>query len=184
MSLVWPGPSTNPESNPENHLVSARSPLAWPFTISRGYWGPICHQEAPSWVPTIDNHRAYMNGLVWSLLSTCSTFLLCSIVANSTPHFQVLVTNGETVPLGCHAVCHLLLYVNMDLTRWTWSPLCQSEGSYFCCSVDQQVPVLPHYPLLFVKVGKVVSEDSLTSHTCIVMICHSWDLPRSASLTV
>ena len=122
MSLVWPGPSTNRESNPENHLVSARSPLASPFMTSRGYWGPIRHQEAPSWAHTTDNHRAYMNGLVWSLLSTCSTFLLCSIVANSTPHFQVLVTNGETVPLGCHAVCYLLLYVNMDPTTLTWSP--------------------------------------------------------------
>ena len=32
--------------------------------------------------------------------------------------------------------------------------------------------------------GKVVSEDSVTSHTCIVMICHSWDPPRSASFIV
>ena len=34
-------PSTNWESNPPNHLVSAGSPLLSPFTISRGYWGPI-----------------------------------------------------------------------------------------------------------------------------------------------
>ena len=35
------------------------------------------------------------NGLVWSLLSTCSTFMWCSIA-----HFLVLVTNRRNCPFG------------------------------------------------------------------------------------
>ena len=50
------GPSSNRESNPQILLVSAGSPLSWPFTISRGYWGPIRHQGAPSGAPTPDPH--------------------------------------------------------------------------------------------------------------------------------
>ena len=42
------GPSTNRESNTQILLVSAGSPLSSPFAISRGYWGPIRHQGAPS----------------------------------------------------------------------------------------------------------------------------------------
>ena len=45
------GPSTNRESNQQILLVSAGSPLLLPFTISRGYWGPIRHQGAPSEPP-------------------------------------------------------------------------------------------------------------------------------------
>ena len=45
------GPSSNRESNPQILLVSAGSPLSLPFTISRGYWGPIRHQGAPSGAP-------------------------------------------------------------------------------------------------------------------------------------
>ena len=52
------GPSSNRESNPQNLLVSARSSLSWPFTISRGYWGPIRHQGAPSEALTLDASRA------------------------------------------------------------------------------------------------------------------------------
>ena len=48
------GPSSNRESNPQNLLVGARSPLSLPFTISRGNWGPIRHQRAPSGAPTLD----------------------------------------------------------------------------------------------------------------------------------
>ena len=50
-------PSSNRESNPQILLVSAGSPLS-PFTISRGYWGPICYQGAPSGAPTPDPHGA------------------------------------------------------------------------------------------------------------------------------
>ena len=39
------GPSTNWEWNPQNLLVSARSPLSSHFMISRGYWGPIVTRE-------------------------------------------------------------------------------------------------------------------------------------------
>ena len=49
-------PSSNRESNPKILLVSAGSPLSSPFTISRGYWGPIRYQEAPSGDPTPDPH--------------------------------------------------------------------------------------------------------------------------------
>ena len=35
------GPSSSRESKPQILLVSAGSPLSSPFTISRGYWGPI-----------------------------------------------------------------------------------------------------------------------------------------------
>ena len=41
-------PSSNQESNPQILLVSAGSPLSSPFTISRGYWGPIRYQGPPS----------------------------------------------------------------------------------------------------------------------------------------
>ena len=51
------GPSSNRESNPQILLVSARSPLSSPFTISRGYWGPIRYQGAPSGAPTPDPHE-------------------------------------------------------------------------------------------------------------------------------
>ena len=51
------GPSSNRESNPQILLVSAGSPLSSPFTISRGYWGPIRYQGAPSGAPTPDPHR-------------------------------------------------------------------------------------------------------------------------------
>ena len=44
-------PSCNRESNPQILLVSAGSPLSSPFTISRGYLGPIHHQGAPSGDP-------------------------------------------------------------------------------------------------------------------------------------
>ena len=50
------GPSSNRESNPQILLVSAGSPLSSPFTISRGYWGPIRYQGAPSEAPTPDPH--------------------------------------------------------------------------------------------------------------------------------
>ena len=50
------GPSSNRESNPQILLVSAGSPLSSPFTISRGYWGPIRYQGAPSRAPTPDPH--------------------------------------------------------------------------------------------------------------------------------
>ena len=59
------GPSTNRESNPWNHLVSAGSPLSSPFTICRGHWGPIRHQGAPSGAPTPDP-----NGVI-KLRNTC-----------------------------------------------------------------------------------------------------------------
>ena len=36
------GPSTNRESNPQNLLVGARSPLSSPFTISKGYCLFVC----------------------------------------------------------------------------------------------------------------------------------------------
>ena len=49
------GPSSNRESNPQILLVSAGSPLSSPFTISRGYWGTIRYQGAPSGAPTPDN---------------------------------------------------------------------------------------------------------------------------------
>ena len=52
------GPSNNRESNPQILLVSAGSPLSSPFTISRGYWGPIRYQRAPSGAPTPDPHGA------------------------------------------------------------------------------------------------------------------------------
>ena len=42
------GPSSNRESNQQILLVSAGSPQLLPFTIRRGYWGPIRHQGAPS----------------------------------------------------------------------------------------------------------------------------------------
>ena len=45
------GPSSNRESNIKIFLVSAGSPLSSPFTISRGYWGPI-RQEPPPRIPT------------------------------------------------------------------------------------------------------------------------------------
>ena len=50
------GPSCNQELNPYNHLVGAESPLSSPFTFSRGYWGPIRHQGAPSGAPIPDPH--------------------------------------------------------------------------------------------------------------------------------
>ena len=50
-------PSSNRESNPQILLVSAGSPLSSPFTISRGFWGPIHHQGAPWGSPTPDAHR-------------------------------------------------------------------------------------------------------------------------------
>ena len=50
------GPSSNRESNPHILLVSAVSPLSSPFTISRGYCGPIRYQGAPSGAPTPDPH--------------------------------------------------------------------------------------------------------------------------------
>ena len=52
------GPSSNRESNPQILLVSAGSPLSSPFTISRGNWGPIRYQGAPSGAPTPDPHGA------------------------------------------------------------------------------------------------------------------------------
>ena len=61
------GPSTNRESKPQNLLVGAR------FTISRGYWGPICHQGAPSGAPTphphgIQGHTCtYIHTNIWSI---------------------------------------------------------------------------------------------------------------------
>ena len=48
------GPSTNRESNPKNLFVGAGFPLSLPFTISRGYWGPIHHQGAPAGAPSLD----------------------------------------------------------------------------------------------------------------------------------
>ena len=54
------GPSSNRESNPQILLVSAGSPLSSPFTISRGYWGPIRYQGAPSGAPTPDPHGAVL----------------------------------------------------------------------------------------------------------------------------
>ena len=50
------GPSSNRESNPQILLVSARSSILSPFTISRGYLGPIRHQGDPSGAPTPDPH--------------------------------------------------------------------------------------------------------------------------------
>ena len=52
------GPSSNQESNPQILLVSAGSPLSSPFTISRGYWGPVHYQGTPSGAPTLDPHGA------------------------------------------------------------------------------------------------------------------------------
>ena len=49
-------PSSNRELNAQILLVSAGSPLLSPFTISRGYWGPIRYQGAPSGAPTPDPH--------------------------------------------------------------------------------------------------------------------------------
>ena len=53
------GPSSNRESSPQILLVSAGSPLSLPFTISRGYWGPIPYQGAPSGAPTPDPHGVH-----------------------------------------------------------------------------------------------------------------------------
>ena len=50
------GHSSSRELNPQNLLISAGSPLLSPFTISRGYWGPIRYQGAPSGAPTLDPH--------------------------------------------------------------------------------------------------------------------------------
>ena len=57
------GPSSNRESNPQILLVSAGSPLLSPFTISRGYWGPIRYQGAPSEAPTPDPHGVLFKDL-------------------------------------------------------------------------------------------------------------------------
>ena len=56
------GPGSNRESNLQILLVSAGSPLASPFTISRGYWGPIRYKGAPSGDPTPDPHGARRAG--------------------------------------------------------------------------------------------------------------------------
>ena len=58
------GPSSNRESNPQILLVSAGSPLLSPFTISRGYWGPIRYQGAPSGAPTPDPHGGFTREFV------------------------------------------------------------------------------------------------------------------------
>ena len=65
------GPSSNRESNPQILLVSAGSPLSSPFTISRGYWGPIRYQGAPSGAPTPDPHGSYLRKHLLDVVSNC-----------------------------------------------------------------------------------------------------------------
>ena len=52
-TLILGEPSTNRESNPKDHLLSAGSPLSSSSTISRGYWGPILPkgQKPLPWPP-------------------------------------------------------------------------------------------------------------------------------------
>ena len=57
------GPSSNWESNPQILLVSAGSPLSSPFTISRGYRGPIRYQGAQSGASTPDPHGLLVCGV-------------------------------------------------------------------------------------------------------------------------
>ena len=133
------GPNSNWESHTQNLLVGAMSHLSVPFTISRGYWGPIRHQGAPSGAPTPDPH-----GECWGRSGYCgSSWGRLGRLINA------LVTQGDLLSMTVRAAQCLGPPCGQQFIIFLWG-----RGLLNGCTAISITGRLPYFNAVFISLFK------------------------------